>query len=189
MRVAKPGYTSLLEQEWQLAGDADRAKTILPDRQATELLVQSLSGLGKPPPNPAKGALGIGLLKGACPTEGGATVRVDTGAAGDAGADAGANANIVVYFKGLLPSNETTTQADAVTPTVMIYNIAPGEGIEVMVIPPPDCKVEPFPVADPAAPNITYTGKIKVEPIGDLRPDAGTGANVTSFARVVLSKK
>ena len=108
MRISKPAagqdtLTTLIEQEWQLSGDADRGLTPVPDLQTTNLLFQVIHlslGYAVDPDN--KGVIGVGVIKGTCPTEEGTVVALDTGAsfaaervaADDAGTDdAGADAD------------------------------------------------------------------------------------------------
>ncbi|WP_394850439.1 hypothetical protein LZC95_23640 [Pendulispora brunnea] len=202
MRIRKEGYTTLIEQEWQLTGDADRGKSIFPDKQATTLLVGVIQGNPSfPKVDPAKGVLAIGLIKGSCPTEGGATIRVEPGAsallADDGGTDSGTDAGSdggsgdapqVVYLNNrAFPDVAATKSQDgATTPTAIIYNVPPGNRFKITVE-HPNCDVQPFPFNEPTAPNIKYTGNIVVEPLGNPAEDGGT--NTSTFARILLSKK
>ena len=176
MRVTKAGYTTLLEQEWQVSGDADRARTVLPSATFTGALV---TAIGKENVDGSKGVLGIGLVKGTCPTEAGATIQVNP-----TGTDA--SSTPVVYFSGGLPSQQQQTQAGELTPTALAFNVTLGAPT-VVVTPPAGCKVLSFPYTDPSTPNITYTGNIKVEPVGSFADDAGAVTHLTSFARIFLA--
>jgi len=188
MRVSKAGYTTLLEQEWQLSGDADRAQTPLPNAQLTGALVSAIQGnAANPPIEASKGVLAVGVLKGTCASEAGATIQIDTGTTVDAGADAGSGGPKTVYFKGSLPSAETATQDGEGALAALIYNVTPGDNIKLLVTPAATCNVEDPAFTDPVASNIKYTGKITVEAIGDLA--STTATHVTSFARVLFSAK
>ncbi|WP_394839723.1 hypothetical protein LVJ94_22810 [Pendulispora rubella] len=197
MRISKAGYTTLIEQEWLVTGDANRGKSVFPDKQATSLLVQVIQGNPSfPKADPQKGVLAVGLIKGTCATEGGATIRVEPGtsalladdAGTDAGSDAGTDGPKVVYLTSAAfpDTSAQKTQDGATTPTAIIYNVPPGNRFKITVE-HPTCNVEPFPFNDPAAPAIKYTGNIVVEPLGNPAEDGGT--NVSTFARILLSKK
>ena len=221
MRISKAGYTTLIEQEWQVSGDADRGKGIFPDKQATSLLVSVIQGNPSfPQVDPAKGVLAVGLIKGTCATEGGATISVEastsaralladdagtdagadsgTDAGSDAGTDAGSDAGsdagppadtpkVVYLTSSAFPdTSATVSQAGATTPTAIIYNVPIGNRFTIKVN-HPSCNQEPFPFNDPVAPTIKYSGNVTVEPIGNTAEDGGT--NVSSFIRVLLSKK
>jgi len=153
MRVASPGYVSLIEEEWQLAGDANRGQTNLLDSNTGGTLVTTLPGL-----DTAKGVLAVGAIKGTCSTEAGATIAVDA-----AGQDAGTSNQVIYFQAGTVPAPapDNHTQANAVTLSAIVYNLALG-AVKLNVTAPTGCTVKSFPVTDPLASNIQYTGNMQV---------------------------
>ena len=163
MKVTKDqGYVPLVEQEWQLTGNADRGDTSLPPTELQGLLVTVLGAAY----DKTKGALGVGLVltKSCAGDEGGATIALDP-----------PGSSKVTYFAAGLPSGSATASAAGqTTPTALIYNIDPGTGLKVKVT-HPKCSVAPFPQTDLDAGTISYTGGIKVEVNGG-----------SSFVRIFL---
>ncbi|WP_394841522.1 hypothetical protein LZC95_31160 [Pendulispora brunnea] len=200
MRVTHSQYLTLIEQEWQLSGDADRGPTQYISQGVKPTLLALLESSDTPKVKQDKGILAVGIvLEGACTEDGGVVIKIDTGAATDAGTDAGDGGgdaggsdagsgdtdNIVRYFTSVTsvaPMNQPQqTTKNQNTPAVAIYNVTPGENVQLSVTPSAasGCTVvKQYPHADPKASNIKYTGKIKVE----------AGTNTFSFARVFLTK-
>jgi len=162
MKVTKaPDFVPLMEQEWELTGNADRGPTSLPDTGTQQLLQQILTGYDS-----SKGVLGVGLVitKSCAGDEGGATITIDP-----------PGSSQTAYFgTNGLPGSSTTSVAGAKTPTAVLYNVTPGKGVKVKVN-HPKCTVADFPQADPDVPTITYTGNVDVEATGG-----------TSFVRIFM---
>jgi len=173
------GYLTLDEQEWMLIGDADRGQTSAVSNGTESLLKNIL----QPPPDPSLAVLSIQVKAsnpdgGPCTSATGATISVPGLAA-----DGGTGAHLV-YFAGTptaLPDPSATSVTDGLVPSAIIYDMPVGMFSAVTVTPPAGCTVEAFPVAEPTAPNIMYTGNVKLE-----ASQTAAGANVASFMRVFL---
>ncbi|WP_394827569.1 hypothetical protein [Pendulispora albinea] len=188
MKVSGPNYTTLIEQEWSISGDVERGKTPVPDIGTAKLLAAGLPGL-----DAAKGVLGVGVAiskTGTCTSEEGAKIRIDTGTVADAGADGGdagadPSAPRVVYFDGPTARGDQSlgVKKDQTQPSAIIYNVPPSDNVKVVVTLTgcTQLKDSDFPIADPTAPNLKYTGKIKVVAAGDV----AKGGTI-SFGRVFL---
>jgi len=147
MMLTAPNYLKLIEQEWQLTGNADRGKTSFVDVATEQTLQNALSSY-----NATLAVFSLQVKKrGACASVDGATITM-----------ANQGAAIIKYFKGGFPSNTATSILEAELPSAVIYNVTPGTPVQITVT-HPTCKQVAFPVADPDIPTILYTGNVTTE--------------------------
>ena len=186
MQASAPdgGYVSLDEQEWKLLGSANRGKTSFVSNVTENLLKSILS----PQPDPTLAVLSVIVLaSGTCsPDAGGAdvtgaTVSVPGLPAADAGADAATGGPVVVYFANGLPSSTATSVTAGQLPSALVYNLPPTASFNQVTVTHPTCKQAQFPIAEPSAPNIQYTGNVKLEASG-----SSSGTQIVSNLRLVL---
>ncbi len=173
---AGKAYIGLDEQEWSLAGNADRGKTSFVGA-GTEGLLQTLLA---PKPDPALAVLSIEVEALASCTAGatGATISVPGLPAADAGAsDSGTGSGpVLVYFSGGLPSSSATSVQDGQLPSAIVYDMPLNAAFTAVTVTHPSCKQKAFPVPDMTDPNIVYTGNVKLV----------AGSDAVSFMRVFL---
>lgn len=174
LTLSNAGYVTLLEQEMQLAGDADRGDTSFVPAGTQALLQASLTGF--------KGDLAAVsfqvIARGACKSADGATVELVP-----------KGTESLLYFAASgFPDAAQTSVIDGKVPSGIFYNVTPGQKIVFKVTPAtPDggtpCKQSMFPIADVKAPNISYTGNLATQ-AGDPAPSGSKPA--ASFMRVYI---
>lgn len=159
MTVSAPSYTTLLDQEWFLTGDADNGTTSL-----VSAAINAALSSGFPGYDATKVNLGIGVYfndgdiykQGNCKDNAGAVVNVDPPTAG-----------VLVYFGAQhtpAPAGTTSVQSGATNPSALLYNIDPNAPPpKITVTPPAGCTVSAYPHT---VGNITYTGNYKLLPSG-----------------------
>ena len=178
------GYVTLDEQEWMLLGNADRGKTSF----VPGYLEQALQGALPSTPVANLAVLSVIVeATGACtPDAGGsdvtgATISVPGLVSGDAGADASTGGPVIVYFSGGFPSGTATSVTAGQVPSALVYNLPTAAAFNQVTVTHPTCKQASFPIADPSAPNIQYTGNVKLE-----ASQPSTGTYLVSNIRVFL---
>jgi hypothetical protein len=157
---------TIIEQEETMSGDTVNATpTQIVDGPTENLLLGSLIGYDK-----TLAVLSVTVYKsGTCATADGATVALSP-----------VGSEKVVYFKSGFPSSTQTTVIDGQIPSVIFYNVTPGQKI-ALTITHPTCKQAAFPFTDPDMPTISYTGNVTTVPA-----DPSSSAPTASYARFYL---
>jgi hypothetical protein len=168
-------HTKVIEQETILSGDAKRDEQLV-GTSVTGLLKGFLPGY-----DPTKASLTIGFTKKTtCKSAQGAVLTLNPPQMG----------STMRYFLGPLPDATSTYVNDdgKNSPRAIIYNLDPKASFQLVVTwamagdagadaggPATACKQSAFPVQDPDAPTVSYTGKFVLE-----------AGDVVSYARVFL---
>jgi hypothetical protein len=154
-------YVTLDEQEWMLTGNANRGQTSFVSAPTEMILIEALN----PTPQPTLAVLSVIVeAVGTCASDAGgadvtgATITVP-GLAGDGGSGA-----TVVYFSGGFPAAGATSVTAGQLPSALIYNLPVSATFNSIIVSHPTCHAKPFPVTDPAAPTISYTGNVQLQP-------------------------
>lgn len=157
---------TIIEQEETISGDTvNPTPTQIVDAATENLLLGSLTGYDK-----TLAVLSATVYKsGSCASANGATVALSP-----------VGNEKVVYFKGGFPSSTQTTVVDGEIPSVIFYNVTPGQKI-TLTITHPTCKQAAFPFTDPLMATISYTGNVTT-----VAANPGGGSPTASYARFFL---
>lgn len=173
-------YVSLDEQEWMLTGDANRGKTSFVSTQLEGILKGILGN-----PNPMLAVLSVIVeATGTCAADaGGSDVTGATISVPGMAADGGSGGPVLTYFAGSpsLPSASATSVTAGQLPSAIIYNLPLNAAFSQITVTHPTCHQVAFPVTDPSAPTIKYTGNVKLE-----ASEPTTGPQVVSNIRIFL---
>jgi hypothetical protein len=158
---ASTSYVTFVEQDMELLGDANDGKTAI----VPTALEMQIRGMLTYPPGASLAIVRI-LVEGlpSCPDVTGATISVPNLAAPDAGPNSGKPK--LVYFAGspAMPSASATSVAAGAVPSAVLYDLLPVQAYSQITVQHPTCKQVPFPVQDPAEPNIQYAGGVDLQP-------------------------
>jgi hypothetical protein len=168
--AAPDGGTSwvlTLDQLVNVVGDVDRGKTPINGL----LYEQSIRGALTIPLGGGVAILRVTVIGiGACTDVTGATISVPNVVGPDAGPNTGKP--VLVYFAGApaMPDESRTSVTAGVTPSALVYNLPVSNSMSLfdqITVQHPTCKQAPFPVNDPVAPNIQYTGSVYIQDSAD----------------------
>jgi hypothetical protein len=148
--VTADGSWKLVEAETILTADFDRGQTLLLSNADGATLMGVLPG-GGPAIDATKALLSVGILKGDCASEEGATIDWSPKGSGQ-----------IRYIDSGLPSPSRKSAKGGQFPHAVLYNLDSAAPITVTVTPPAGCTVAPFPYDDPSGIRYT-TNTVKVE--------------------------